>query len=488
MTLNASGPISLGGSTAGQSVNLELGQSATATISMNDANVRALAGVSSGAISLPGNFWGKSNVQSLFSFTSYNGFNTTGGMATDSSNNIYCNLGNGVAKFSAAGAIQWQKTITNSLGASQENLANFGKDSSGNIYTALPISTAVQSFGALALVSFDSSGALRWQRTITNDLGANFAYATVCDSSNNVYMVGSTRRGTGALQPVNAYIVKYNSSGVFQWQRNLYSQYGSGYATTFYSAACDSSGNIIVAGFADGTPLIAKYNSSGTIVWSKYITLSSGSGSGFYQGIVLDSSDNAYVVGADAQGSVYRCIYAKYDSSGTLQWQKYIDFLGGSTGFFTGLQIGLDSSNNGYVAVGSATAALKYVFSFNSSGTVRWANTLYSNNSPFGTYSKFSSCVIAPNGYLYVLAVLIYNSTQDASSFFAVLPPDGSKTGTYSSSPVGSFTYTTATYTAGTSTNTSAAQTVTQFTPSFTDAAGGLTIANGSVTTTVLNI
>lgn len=60
MTLNASGPISLGGSTVGQSVNLELGNSATALASINSTQFRTLAGVPSGAIALS-NFYGKSN-------------------------------------------------------------------------------------------------------------------------------------------------------------------------------------------------------------------------------------------------------------------------------------------------------------------------------------------------------------------------------------------------------------------------------------------
>jgi hypothetical protein len=61
MPLNSSGPISLGGSTAGQSIAVELGQSATAQISLNDAAVRSLAGVPSGAITMPTNFYGKSS-------------------------------------------------------------------------------------------------------------------------------------------------------------------------------------------------------------------------------------------------------------------------------------------------------------------------------------------------------------------------------------------------------------------------------------------
>lgn len=67
MALNNSGPISLGGSTSGQSIALEIGQSATAKISLNDANVRALANVSLGAITMPTNFYGKS-VGPLYNF------------------------------------------------------------------------------------------------------------------------------------------------------------------------------------------------------------------------------------------------------------------------------------------------------------------------------------------------------------------------------------------------------------------------------------
>ena len=69
MTLASSGEISLGGSTANRSINLELGQAATATISLNDANVRTLAGVASGAIVVPTDFYGKSNV--LITFTDH---------------------------------------------------------------------------------------------------------------------------------------------------------------------------------------------------------------------------------------------------------------------------------------------------------------------------------------------------------------------------------------------------------------------------------
>ena len=77
MTLNLSGPISLGGSTTGQSINLELSQSATAQVSLNDTNVRTLAAVPSGAIIVPTNFYGKSSSYS-YSGTMTQGIDTSG--------------------------------------------------------------------------------------------------------------------------------------------------------------------------------------------------------------------------------------------------------------------------------------------------------------------------------------------------------------------------------------------------------------------------
>ena len=61
MPINPTGPVSLAGSVVGQSIALELGLAANATISLTQANVRGLAGVPSGAITMPGNFHGKAN-------------------------------------------------------------------------------------------------------------------------------------------------------------------------------------------------------------------------------------------------------------------------------------------------------------------------------------------------------------------------------------------------------------------------------------------
>jgi hypothetical protein len=68
MPLNTSGPISLGGATAGQSINLELSQPATSTVSLNDTLVRTLANIPTinTTITVPTDFYGKSIANAWF--------------------------------------------------------------------------------------------------------------------------------------------------------------------------------------------------------------------------------------------------------------------------------------------------------------------------------------------------------------------------------------------------------------------------------------
>ena len=90
MTLNASGPLSLGGATTGQSINLELGQAATATASINATNFRTLAGVASGQISIS-NFYGKSNA---YGWVTYLGASSSGSTNASGSGFFVDNLSN----------------------------------------------------------------------------------------------------------------------------------------------------------------------------------------------------------------------------------------------------------------------------------------------------------------------------------------------------------------------------------------------------------
>jgi hypothetical protein len=68
-------------------VNTELGLAATTTISLNQANVRALAGVPSGAISMS-NLYGKSNIPA----PQFNNGNTLYAYAYEPSPSAYASI------------------------------------------------------------------------------------------------------------------------------------------------------------------------------------------------------------------------------------------------------------------------------------------------------------------------------------------------------------------------------------------------------------
>jgi hypothetical protein len=72
MALNTSGVLSIGGTTVGESINLELGKAQNATSGLGDTDLRDLAGVASGTISM-NDFYGASAGPTAFSssFTSY---------------------------------------------------------------------------------------------------------------------------------------------------------------------------------------------------------------------------------------------------------------------------------------------------------------------------------------------------------------------------------------------------------------------------------
>jgi hypothetical protein len=114
MALNASGPISLGGATTGESIATELGLGSATLISMDQIEVRTLAGVASGMIVMPLDFWGKSS-SSFTEFVAYTP-QVTGaiytGPAEDSSNNLYVAAGNTITKVLVNGTIDWTATYS----------------------------------------------------------------------------------------------------------------------------------------------------------------------------------------------------------------------------------------------------------------------------------------------------------------------------------------------------------------------------------------
>lgn len=86
MALNSSGPISIGGSTVGQSINLAIGRTATQTSNLNETLLRSTANKATGAISFS-DFYGKPAYGTSWKYINYTGgnpFNYVYGMACSS--------------------------------------------------------------------------------------------------------------------------------------------------------------------------------------------------------------------------------------------------------------------------------------------------------------------------------------------------------------------------------------------------------------------
>jgi hypothetical protein len=206
--------------------------------------------------------------------------------------------------------------------------------------------------------------------------------------------------GNTSAGGVDLFLVKYNSSGVKQWTRQL----GTSNFETGIGATADSSGNAFVTGYTygslDGNTLtgthdvfLVKYNSSGAKQWTKQLGTSA-SDSGI--GVTTDSSGNVYVTGNTSGsfvagvGSGWDYYVLKYDTNGTQQW---IEQSGGS-GTDYGMSIKTDSSGNVYVT-GMTEGSLDgntnlgredvFIVKYNSSGVRQWTRQFGTSSYDIGT-------------------------------------------------------------------------------------------------------
>jgi sugar lactone lactonase YvrE len=473
MALNSTGAISLGGTTTGQSVAVELGKSATATISLNDTAVRTLAGVASGAISLY-NLYGKSNGPYWIGLLQGSSTTIGLGITLDTSANVYV-TGYSISgasavlqtvKYNNSGVVQWQRKLIDSVSNTGAGYS-IAVDSSNNVY-AIGYSGTY----AIQLVKYDATGAIQWQRKISGT-GSSFGNGITVDSSNNVYVVGQA-----AVSSVDQWVIaKYNTAGTIQWQRTLATVGGAA-----NEVAVSSSGDIYVVGSGSISSIAciqtAKYDSSGTIQWQRTIDSVSSSSSATGNGIAVDSSGNVYITGYVQSGSGLDIYTAKYNTSGTIQWQRRLIGAGSSSDFAH--SIALDSSNNVYVA-GTTNTSGSYniqIIKYDTSGTIQWQRSLTNTQYAYGIAVDLSGDIYI-NGYSQV--------TPTASFLIAKLPGDGSLTGTYT---VGgySMTYAASSLSGGAYNLNDAASYLTSSASSFTDAASSLTDAASSLTSSVTTL
>jgi len=387
-------------------------------------------------------------------------YGTTGderayGSITDASGNIYvvgssnpsANTETLFLKLDASGSIIWSVTLD---GASLDVLSAITFDPSGDIIVC---GLTNDGFNKTLVAKYDTDGDVLWQVK----LGAgsvNNAFAGLCvDSSGDIYC----GINNNSITAYDTFIQKLSGTdGSSVWGRRYVDTNVQG-----KGLYCDSSDNIwFTLGqsvTSSGKAVIVKFNTSGTILFQK--AFQTGSTTYRAQGLTTDSSGNIYV--ATSGGTAL--VFIKYNSSGTVQWKKYI----AGTAAFTTLSAVLNSAEDTvYFSFYYNTSPVDmYIVALNAStGAELWQNKIGGSSN---TYNFYNSLHITDKDALILTCFTASDGAGGNDMLILKAPSDGTGTGTY-----GSISYATSslsiTTTSGTDTTPTATTSSVAYTPSTT--------------------
>lgn len=483
MTLNASGPLSFGGATTGQSINLELGVSATALASINSTSFRTLAGVSSGQISVS-NFYGKSNTVGYYSLVNTTSVNLNPGdncSGIDSSNNFWMISSAGgsqpswqwvLDKWNSSNVFQsstrFQTTgsspFTQGVSAQAQGSNAVGYDN--NLYftgTQGGLYSSVNVLG-YSVIKWSSSGAGSWTAgkstyVYASSYGGNQMYATylygkaVCaDSSSTVYCFplifwiwisgydccGNPMYSSDTYRMVGA-LGSSLSPSTFRKPVDATGQSGqpSNYYGATNAAGLNYAGTAVQVPSAGGfvTQISQRTGDAGNWNWSyTYRVTYAGSSQIIYNDAGKSTyvdSQNAYIA-IDFQN--YRLM--KVNSSGTFQWANEYVFPSYTYGLASQSAC-VDSSDNIYlIGICQSYYTNPYLFAvlkINSSGVLQWSRLLSSLTTPSvtGDERNLRASTITARGTDLVIGFSMPNSSNASYGLNCIVtyPQSGSFTG-----------------------------------------------------------
>jgi uncharacterized delta-60 repeat protein len=331
-----------------------------------------------------------------------------------------------VAKYDVSGGLLWDRKIS---GTGDDLGSGVAIDSTGAIY----VSGSTSSHGAgsydMLVVKYNSSGTLQWSRTL-GGTEIEGGQGVAIDSSDNIVLVGRTNDGTGTIHLL---VAKYNSSGTLQWTKIL----GGVPHDAGNGVAVDSSDNIVLVGETqtDGAggkdASIVKYNSSGTLQWARTL---GGTGHDYGRDIAIDSTDNIYVqTQTDSETSNHDCVVAKYNSSGVLQWSRLLS--GPSNTYPEGIVV--NSSDDVIVSGGSYNATFAsggtnhiFVVKYNSIGTLQWQKALGSINPSTGHDQGYALALDSSDNIL-VTGQTSSDGSGGTDIVLVKLDPEGNNNGSH---------------------------------------------------------
>jgi len=267
------------------------------------------------------------------------------GVVTDKNGNAYvigkAKTGQGgdniiITKYNPQGVQKWVYNRGGSF--SGYNAYDEGRamtiDSSGNLYFTGTLYSYPVTKNDIFVGKLDSNGTNIWF-TLRNGAGAEYGDDAgndiVLDNSGNIYVAGELSVAGGDL---NYVLIKYNSSGVRQWERS----YGGTSISddVIKDLEINNSGDLFVTGVSKNTGTncditTLKYSSIGVQQW---IMTYNGNANLNDSGNALkaDKLGNVYVCGSEVDlSSGSNSILIKYNSAGTQLWTKRYSGLDSST-------------------------------------------------------------------------------------------------------------------------------------------------------------
>src|SRR6478672_9092372 len=280
-------------------------------------------------------------------------------------------------KYNSSGVQQW--TATYNGPANQDDAAvGLGLDQTGNVYVTGTSFAGRDPIGEedYLTIKYNSAGVQQWTARYNGPVSEpDRATAIVVDKTGNCFVTGYSR-GVG----LDIATVKYNANGTQQWVERYDGPAHS--SDIAYAIALDNSGNVYVAG-SDQAILYntdfctIKYNSSGVQQWeARYASATKDNDEAY--AIAVDAGSNVYVTGyINGVSPSWDIPTIKYNSGGAQQWIEKYD--GPGHGNDNGAAVGADGAGNVYVAGTSLgkTSDLDFVtIKYNSSGLITRANAV----------------------------------------------------------------------------------------------------------------
>jgi hypothetical protein len=351
-----------------------------------------------------------------------------------------------IVKFNTTGTRQWATYY----GESDFDYGNgIATDTSGNIIAIGSTSssfaiattgshqTAVSYIDAF-IAKFNNNGIRQWA-TYYGGSNLDEALGVAIDKNENIIITGYTR-STNAISSISAhqttfmgvedaFIAKFNSSGVLQWA----TYFGGTNGDIGNGIASDADGNILIIGqtystssiasigahqtsFGSGiayNAFIAKFSSSGVRQWSTYY---GGTEQDYGNAIITDNNRNIIIIGQTYSNSNIATIgshqgfltthtvggqsndafIAKFNTNGIRQWATY--YGGGEMDYGTGITVnasgdiiilGYTLSTNNISTTGTYQINISYgydtyIAKFNASGVRQWATYFGGTSHDYG--------------------------------------------------------------------------------------------------------